>query len=297
MRPSFIRRAAPTLKLEYGASAFSRAAVAFVMRSVLALRFMRLEEPLEQHSNIGIHLRGCLENLGMIDGFAGYSSGNICQHRQSGYLHPHVFCDDCFRNGGHPGGIRSDLAEVTDLRWSFIRRTGHCRVNTFANLNIAEFSRRLQFEPQVRIVDMSLVEESRPPSVFVRAAERICAHQIDVICDKHQVAARKVRIDSPGSVRQDQALRAQPPDNTCAECDFRHGVPFVVMDPAFENHNAKLAGLTEYDLPAMAGDFRNRKMRYGRVVNTLRSGQNLIDRGQAAAHHDCYFRNLPHLIQ
>src|SRR5215467_14657158 len=171
MRPSFIRRAAPTLKPEYGASAFSRAAVAFAMRSSLPLRFIRFEEPLEQHSNIGVHLRGCLENFGMIDGFAGYSRRNIGQHRQSGYLHPHVFCDDCFRDGGHPDGIGSDRAEIAGLRWSFIRRPGHCRINTFANLNTAVFARRLQFQPQIRIVDMSLVEESRAPSVFVRSTE------------------------------------------------------------------------------------------------------------------------------
>ena len=61
-----VSRAAPTLNPEYGANAFSRASVAFAIRS----GFIGIKESLKEHAEIGIHFGRGVKYFGMIDGFA-----------------------------------------------------------------------------------------------------------------------------------------------------------------------------------------------------------------------------------
>src|SRR5581483_4071332 len=106
MCPCVVTMAAPTLNLECGASALTRASVAFAMRS----GFIGVEEALKQHENIRIQLSCGFEYLGMRQRLAGNVRSHIGEYREAGYSHSHVPCDNRLRHGGHSNSIRTDSA-------------------------------------------------------------------------------------------------------------------------------------------------------------------------------------------
>src|SRR5262249_47354872 len=127
MRPSLVSMAAPTLKLEYPASARSRASVAFAISS----GFIRIEEALKQHPDFGVHFGCAVEYVGMIDGFTGNARGQIRKHCKSGDFHTHMRRHDSLWNRRHADCICTDRLQVTNLSRCLVRRTRYSSVDTF----------------------------------------------------------------------------------------------------------------------------------------------------------------------
>src|SRR5262245_31689836 len=185
--------AAPTLKLEYLASALSRASVAFAISS----GFIRIEEALKEHADFGIHIVCAAEYVGVTDGFTGHARGEIGKHRQSGDFHPHMCRDNGLRNCGHPDSVRTDRSQVTNFSRCFIRGTRYSRVHAFTQIDSAIFAGFPKPLSQMLVVNIGLVDESRPPSILVRSAKRIYSKEVDVVRNEHQMSLRKIRIDRP----------------------------------------------------------------------------------------------------
>src|SRR5438552_3989199 len=78
------------------------------------------------------------------------------------------------------------------------------------------FAGFLEFFAQSGVIDFGLINEPRSPSIFIGAAQWICAHEIDVIRDDHQMAAREAGIDSARCVRQNESVAAESADHTRA---------------------------------------------------------------------------------
>jgi len=75
-------------------------------------------------------------------------------------------------------------------------------------------------------------ESIGPEPIVVEADQRIVAHQVDVIVDHHQGAARAIRRNAAGGIREDHPRHAQPAERAHRECHGLHVVAFVVMDAA-----------------------------------------------------------------
>ena len=130
------------------------------------------------------------------------------------------------------------------------------------------FAGFLEFFAQSGVIDFGLINEPRSPSIFIGAAQWICAHEIDVIRDDHQMAAREAGIDSARCVRQNESVAAESADHACAERDLFHRIAFVVVDTAFEDDNRHIVYSSIHDLPTMSGNLRHGKVRDRNVIDS-----------------------------
>src|SRR4030095_3582335 len=86
-------------------------------------------------------------------------------------------------------------------------------------------------------------------------------------------------------------------NDSCAERHFTHCIAFVMVNASLKHNDVEVSRLAEYDLTAVARNFRHWKMRDRHVMNSLRSRQDFIDGGQTASHDDRNFGSSAHFVQ
>ena len=95
----------------------------------------------------------------------------------------------------------------------------------------------------------------RGPMLGIRAAERVDAHQVDVVPDQHEIPRREIPVHPAGSVGDDERPHTEPVQEKHREDDVIDGVPLVEVNPA--RHDGH--GCAQLEQAGMAGDRRTWK--------------------------------------
>ncbi|OGR11105.1 MAG: hypothetical protein A2097_08170 [Desulfobacula sp. GWF2_41_7] len=73
------------------------------------------------------------------------------------------------------------------------------------------------------------------PVIFIGSDERIFPCQVDVILYNHYVAGRKIEIDAPCSIAQDQGFNTQLLHDPYGESNLLGRISFIKMKPALHH--------------------------------------------------------------
>ena len=126
----------------------------------------------------------------------------------------------------------------------------------------------------------------RPKRSSFGADQRVVAHQVDVIVDHHQRAARAVRRNAAGGVGQDDARHAEPSQRAHREGHGLHVVAFVVMDAARQRQHALARDGAADQLAGVADHARRRPVRNVAVRNGERAAEVIREVAEARSEHD-----------
>ncbi len=88
----------------------------------------------------------------------------------------------------------------------------------------------------------------------VLASQGVLWEAVDVVGDDHEVADVEVGVHASGSVADEESLDAQLVHHAYGECDFLHGVAFVVVESSLHGHDVLASEASEDESAAMAFD-------------------------------------------
>ncbi len=142
--------------------------------------------------------------------------------------------DNGFRHRAHADRVRAERGERTDFRWRFIGRPAHGQINAALQFQFGNFPGAEQNLAQFFVVSFRQIHETRQPRNR-RAAQRIGAHEIDVVGQNHEIARAEIFIDAARRVRQKQIGDAEGRQRARGKRDAFHFVAFVKMRAAAQN--------------------------------------------------------------
>ena len=171
-----------------------------------------------------------------------------------------------------PDRIGAERAERANLRRRLVARARARRCRRRAeSAGQSRGARVVGDRAQPRRVDVGHVGKAQAEAIVVRADQRVVAHQVDVIVDHHQRAARAVRADAAGGVGQDHARHAEPAERAHREGHRLQVVAFVDVDAARQReHLLARRPCRTTSLPAWPITRRRRPVRNVAVRNRER---------------------------
>src|SRR5687767_13220074 len=172
--PAAVSSAAPTLKPEKSATAYSRAARAAATRASEPAN-----DPLEQRNELPFDLLRGFHHFRMMQRFGKHAGGRIGDARDPEHFDAHVPRGNGFRHGGHADGVGAESAKGANLGRRFVARAEHGDVDTVLNRHADRLRRFVGDGPQPRRIDVGHIGESQAESIVVRTYQGVLPDQVD----------------------------------------------------------------------------------------------------------------------
>ena len=188
----------------------------------------------------------------------------------SQYFQSHVPGSNYLRDGRHPHKVGAKRAQIPNFCGRFETRAGHGRVDSLVD-GQTELAGLVQRELAVSFpVGLRHIGIAGPETVVVFPNQRVLALQVNVVADYDQRALLELRIDSAGSVGQDDRANAHAPEHSNGKRDFPGRIAFVEVYPALHGRERNTAGISDHHLSGVSDSRRSGKERNLGVRNANR---------------------------
>ncbi len=145
---------------------------------------------------------------------------------------------DHLGNRRHADRIGSEKAQHAYFGRGLIARTRHSRVNTLTERD-SLFGSRLRCRlAQAPVVGFAHVREARSQRLVIDSRQGVCARQIDVIGNEHQVARLEGNVDAAGGVRDDKEADPQAAEYPRREGRLRRRIALIEVNPPLQGCDA-----------------------------------------------------------
>ena len=160
---------------------------------------------------------------------------------------------DDLRRGGHARCVGAQHPGSPHLRRSLVLRAGEIHVDALPQLDAQLPGRLAGHLPQGGGVEVGGVGEAHAELGQVLTPQGGLHEELDVVCNKHQIARLPVQVDAAGGVGDDQGIAAQQAEHPHRVGHLLIGVALVVVHTALHNsHLLPLQG-AEHQLTLVAG--------------------------------------------
>ena len=188
------------------------------------------------------------------------------------------------RHRAHADCIRAEPGKRANFRRRFVARPADRQVSAGPQLHAALPASLPQQAAQSRVVSASQIHKARQARHWP-AAQRVGAHQVDVVGQHHEIARAEAAVDAPRGVGQQQVPDAIGGQGPHGEGHQRHRVPLVIMRPAAQHHDGRAPQMADQQLARVAAHARGRKAGQPGVGNLRVHPQLAQDVVKAAAQH------------
>ena len=168
----------------------------------------------------------------------------ICDARDRRHAQAALPRDNRLRHRAHPDRVRTEGGERADLRRCLITRPAHCKIDTSAQFLFGNFSSLEQECPQILVVSFCQINEAQQTRNR-RAAQWICAHEIDVVGQHHEIAGEEFFIDAARRICQQQIRDAKYRQCPHRERNAIHRVAFVIMGATAQDQHRRPAQMAK----------------------------------------------------
>ncbi len=166
---------------------------------------------------------------------------------------------DRLHNRAHAYCAHAQLMQQLDLRRRLERRPCQLGIDTLKQLDIVFFCRASDDLLQFFVVDVGHIREPRSQLLDIGADQRIRCEDGDMILQQHQTARMESRIDTAGSIGQEQYVRPHHLHQTGRQHHIRDRISLIVVDPPLHQHHGHLVDIPENKLTRMSRHRRYRK--------------------------------------
>lgn len=170
-------------------------------------------------------------------------------------------CDDNLWDCAHADSVSSKAGKHAIFTWSFIRGTLCAQIHSVLDFDALLGSNLVGKFNEVCVVGFAHVRKTGAWR-DVGTVERILWHEVDVVCDDHQVADAETGISATGSVADEKSLDAQLVHDADGKGHLFHGVTFIVMESPFHSYDILASEFSEYEFAFVALNGGNREIRY-----------------------------------
>ncbi len=236
-------------------------------------------------------LRG-LQHLGVRQRLPAPARRQVGDAGYRGHLQTALPRHNRLRHRAHADGVRAEPGERANLRRRFVARPAHRQVSARPQLHAARPARPPQQAAQARVVGASQINKARQAG-HRPAPQRVGAHQVDVVCQHHEIARAEAAVHAPRGIGEQQVPDAIGRQRAHRERHQRHRVPLVIMRPAAQHHHRRAAQMADEQLPRVAAHARGRKPRQPAVGNLRVHPQLAQHVVKAAAQHQRQRRPQP----
>lgn len=184
---------------------------------------------------------------------AGQTGGGVSNAGKGGDPQATLAGHDSFRDGTHAHGIGTEFSVSSNFGRSFVIGTAHGAIYSGVEFGFGFAGRRLQGFGEGGGIGLGEIHKPFQAGLY-SAAQRIVAHEIQVIFEGHEIAGLEFAIDSSSGVGKQNGFNAVFCEHPNGHGNRRHRMAFIIMRPTLEDNNFGPGQMADQGLADMAGN-------------------------------------------